>query len=82
MKTMGAFAAKTHFSEMLLKVVNGEKFIITKHGKKVALLLPITQEESREKQIEGLINTMQKHRKGITLGKNLTIKDMISEGRA
>jgi prevent-host-death family protein len=37
MKQFGAFEAKTHFSELLGAVMNGEKFVITKHGVQVAI---------------------------------------------
>ncbi|MEI7881898.1 MAG: type II toxin-antitoxin system Phd/YefM family antitoxin [bacterium] len=42
MKTtmIGAFEAKTHFSELLTKVHEGTLFIVTKHGKPVAQLGP------------------------------------------
>jgi len=42
MKTtvIGAFEAKTHFSELLAKVHEGTLFIVTKHGKPVAQLGP------------------------------------------
>ena len=43
MQSIGAFDAKTHFSALLLKVEQGEKFIITKHGNEVAMLVPIEQ---------------------------------------
>lgn len=40
MKHFGAFEAKTHFSELLREVMNGEKFTITKHGIQVAMIVP------------------------------------------
>jgi prevent-host-death family protein len=43
-KHFGAFEAKTHFSELLGNVINGEKFIITKHGVQVAMIIPFTKE--------------------------------------
>lgn len=42
MKTIGAFEAKTHLSELLEKVGRGESFLITKRGKPVAALSPVT----------------------------------------
>ncbi len=35
---------KTHFSQVLRKVEIGEEFLITKHKKAVAKLIPITDE--------------------------------------
>ena len=35
--------AKTHFSKLLQRVMNGERFIIAKAGKPVAILSPIKE---------------------------------------
>lgn len=80
MKHYGAFEAKTHFSELLGDVIRGEKLIITKHGVKVAMIVPFTQEEETD-PVNDTIRNLKKLRKGIKLGKNLSIKDMIEEGR-
>jgi prevent-host-death family protein len=40
MITIGAYDAKTHFSELLDKVADGEQVIITKHRVSVARLVP------------------------------------------
>ena len=45
---IGAFEAKTRFSEILRRVENGEEFSITKRGKKVAILT--SPEGDRRKQ--------------------------------
>ena len=44
MKTMeiGAFEAKTHLSELLEKVRGGRTFFITKHGRPMAELRPVS----------------------------------------
>lgn len=42
---IGAFDAKTRLSELLARAAEGESFVITKHGKPMARLVP---EESRE----------------------------------
>ncbi len=42
MKTIGAFSAKTHLSELLEQVGRGESFVITKRGKPVASLAPVS----------------------------------------
>jgi prevent-host-death family protein len=39
-ETVGAFAAKTHLSELLDRVERGEEIIITRHGKPIAKLGP------------------------------------------
>lgn len=81
MKQFGAFEAKTHFSELLGEVINGEKFIITKHGVQVAMIIPFTEKKEENTPIENAIRALKKLRKGITLGKKLSIKKMLEEGR-
>jgi len=39
-ETIGAFEAKTHFSELLEKARHGTVFIVTKRGKPIAQLGP------------------------------------------
>jgi len=80
MKQYGAFEAKTHFSELLAAVIHGEKCIISKHGKKVAMMIPFFQEEAKNPAREA-IRAIKKLRKGLTLGKKLSIKKMREEGR-
>lgn len=38
--SVGAFEAKTHLSALLERVEHGEEFVITRHGRAVARLLP------------------------------------------
>lgn len=77
----GAFEAKTHFSEILRDVIKGEEFIITKHGVKVAMIIPFTQQEKSVNPVKKSIMSLKKLRKGVTLGKKLTVKKMMEEGR-
>lgn len=46
MQTVGAFEAKTHFSALLEKVEKGEQIVITKHGRRVAKLVPVVAANS------------------------------------
>ena len=41
MPEVGAYEAKTHLSELLERVSEGERIVITKHGTPVAVLAPI-----------------------------------------
>jgi len=41
---IGAFEAKTHFSQIIEKAEKGEDFIITRRGKPVAKIIPFKQE--------------------------------------
>jgi prevent-host-death family protein len=42
MKTIGSFEAKTHLSSLLEEVSHGQSFLITKRGRPVASLSPVT----------------------------------------
>ena len=80
MKHFGAFETKTHFSEILKDVMSGEECVITKHGVKVAMIIPYKQEKSIN-PIKKSILALKMLRKGITLGSKLSIKSMKEEGR-
>lgn len=41
MSEIGAYEAKTHLPSLLDRVEKGERFIITKHGRPVAALVPV-----------------------------------------
>ncbi len=45
MKSVGAFEAKTHLSQLLDAVEAGERIVITRHGKPVAELAPPTKKK-------------------------------------
>ena len=47
---VGAFEAKTRLSALLEKVQAGQSFYITKHGKRVAELRPVTRSGPRPKR--------------------------------
>lgn len=80
MKQVGAFQAKTHFSELLAAVSNGEEFAITRHGQKVAILIPFTGQEIGSSS-KSAIRAIKNLRKGTRLGKKLSIKKMQTESR-
>jgi len=40
MTEVGAYEAKTHLADLLERVQRGERFVITKHGRPVAELVP------------------------------------------
>jgi prevent-host-death family protein len=41
METVGLFEAKTHLSELVARVEQGEEVVITRHNRPVARLVPI-----------------------------------------
>ena len=47
MESLGAFEAKTRLSELLDRASRGETFLITKHGRAVARLVPESSDPRR-----------------------------------
>lgn len=44
-KEIGMFESKTRFSELVQRVLAGERFYITRRGKRVAELRPVAEEK-------------------------------------
>ena len=40
MERISSFEAKVHLAQLLAKVKNGERYVITKHNKDIAMLVP------------------------------------------
>ena len=78
MGTVGAYEAKTHLPKLLKRVIKGEHITITKHGVPVAVLQPPLL--SRKTEPKRVIAELRKFREKHTL-KDLSIRDMIEEGR-
>lgn len=79
MKSIGAFEAKTHLSELLERVSRGEKITITRHGVPTAVLVPVTEappSHTHEEIVEG----MRALRKRVKSGR-MTVREMVREGR-
>jgi prevent-host-death family protein len=76
---IGSSEAKTHLAELLDRVTKGEKFVITKRGMPVAMLVPPPDDE--KKDVREVLRQMKALRKGNMLGEGLTVKDLIEEGR-
>ncbi|MDQ2784657.1 MAG: type II toxin-antitoxin system prevent-host-death family antitoxin [Chloroflexota bacterium] len=79
MQTVGAYEAKTHLGQLLDAVACGETITITKHGVPVAMLVPSSGMVHPDR--DTMIDAWLEERKGITLGDDLSIRDMIEEGR-
>lgn len=80
MLTVGAFEAKTKLSELLDAVERGEEVTITRRGEPIAKLVAVKPVRTRD-EIKALIEEIKETRKGITLGGEVTIKELIEEGR-
>ena len=80
MESVGSFEAKTHLPQLLERVVKGEEFTITKHGKPVARLVSAASTKPKP-DARQVIEELKAFSKGNTLGDGLTIRDLIEEGR-
>lgn len=77
--TVGAYEAKTHFSQLLERVAVGEEITITRHGTPVARLIPALPCYSNENRMDA-IRKMRELSKRNRLG-DLRIQDLKAEGR-
>ncbi len=75
---VSSYEAKTHLAELLRKVKNGERVMITKHNVPIAVITPTTPQMKRTLKETG--EAMKHFRQGNILG-GLSIKEMIAEGR-
>ena len=80
MKTVGAYEAKTRFSEVLADAANGETVVVAKHGVPVAQLVPIRNDFA---DAAAAIDEWERFRDehNVTLGGGVTIRELIEEGR-
>ena len=79
MRSVGAYEAKTHLPRLLDRVARGEEIQITRHGRPVARLVPEPAPAAGD--LADLIAQMREFRKGRRLGDDLTVRDLIEEGR-
>jgi prevent-host-death family protein len=80
MASIGSYEAKTHLPALLDRVANGEKIVITKRGKPVAMLVPV-QDQKTDAAV--VVREMLKYRDqhGPKLGSGLTVRKLIEDGR-
>jgi prevent-host-death family protein len=81
MTAIGVYDAKTQLPKLLDRVSRGERFLITKHGRPVAHLVPVAAPAAPD--LKEIIREMQQwqEREGPTLGPELTIRQLREEGR-
>jgi prevent-host-death family protein len=81
MATVGIFDAKTHLTELIGRVEQGEEIVITRRGEPVAKLVP--HETDSSDSVAEVVARMLRERdeRGPKLGKDLTIRSLIEEGR-
>ncbi|MFH1763085.1 MAG: type II toxin-antitoxin system prevent-host-death family antitoxin [Gemmatimonadota bacterium] len=79
MVTVGSYEAKTRLPELLRMVGEGERVTITRHGRPIALLVPAPG--APERTVDEAIMELAEFGRGRRLGPDLTLKDLIEEGR-
>jgi len=79
MESVGAYEAKTHFPRLLDRVARGEEIQITRNGRPVARLVP--EPAAEQPDIRQVIAQVREFRKGRKLGGDVTIRDLVEEGR-
>lgn len=77
-KEIGIFEAKARISDLVRQVEAGEEFVITRHGRPVAVLSPVSQAKPR--RLRAAIDALEKSRQNSRLGA-VSLKDLINEGR-
>jgi prevent-host-death family protein len=78
MRTIGAYEAKTNLPRLLDEVERGERITITKHGRPVAVLVPL--DATVPLDVENVVQRFREFRKGNRLD-GVTIRELIDDGR-
>ena len=79
METIGAFEAKTHFSQLLDRVAQGETITIARHGEPAALLGPVRPVAAKLPHAE-IVKGMRELRRRVKPGK-MSVRQMVEKGR-
>ena len=67
MERIGAYEAKTHLPRLLDRVARGESLTITRHGRPVARLVPVTGDRERAQEATARILERRRHLKRVPL---------------
>jgi len=78
MTETGAFEAKTHLPKLLRHVAAGERFVITRHNRPVAKLIPFRTRDSGT--VRSAIESLKAFQRTHSLG-GLSVRRMMEEGR-
>jgi len=77
---IGAFEAKTHFSQIIDRVEKGADYIVTRRGKPVAKIIPIEQKQEMPwEEILAKFKELRKNYRGVPGSFN--IREAIEDGR-
>lgn len=79
MPEIGAYEAKTHLSKLLEQVEKGQRFVITKHGRPVAELVPVMRPDAERARMA--IDTLRELRRRLER-RGLTLRGLLAEGQS
>jgi len=79
-QSIGAFEAKTHFSQIIDKAESGEDFIITRRGKPVAKIIPFEKKKEMTRK-EAIAELMEMRKLYRGEPGSFDIREAIEEGR-
>lgn len=77
-KKVGAYEAKTTLPALLASVERGREFVITKHERPIARLIPANAPTPRDRTVFARIRALHSR---LTLGKGETAKELVEAGR-
>jgi len=79
MPEIGAYEAKTHLPKLLERVQKGERFVITRHGRPVAELVPVAERDVE--QVKRAIADIRGVRRSLAR-RGVRLKDVLREGES
>ena len=80
MRSIEADDAKAHFDALLADVETGETVVVTRHGVAIARIVPVRYAfQDTVTAIEEWREYRREH--NVTLGRDITIRELIDEGR-
>jgi prevent-host-death family protein len=80
MKKFGIVEARNRLSELIKRVSRGKEFVITRRGKHVASLLPVRSPDAVS-QVPSLATRIRRNRAKYPLVEDLSMRDLINDGR-
>ena len=78
MENIGAYEAKTHLPRLLERVMRGESLTITRHGRPVARLVPV-ENDDRDRALQASRRILERRRRLVRTSLSELI-DTIHEG--
>jgi prevent-host-death family protein len=83
-QSIGAFDAKTNLSQILERVSRGEEFVITRHGRPVARLVPAETPAVDAAAVDAALRRLGEHVRDLARGPVTAaeLRSFVGEGRA